>query len=200
MYDVSMSSETSEFQSGLDVAAAVLERHPGLDQMQLHKLLYLIQAASLSWYGEPAFVHEIQAWSFGPVVRGVAGFYKDFGDQPIDHPVTGDSSRLDDRAHWIVEQVVDDFGDLSGPELARLTKAKDSPWRQVRGDLPDDDPSQIEIPRGLIESFHRVHGVVVERPSDQEQRLINLFLDEGKDDAFADIFESATGTRPVRTQ
>jgi len=37
---------------GLDVAAAILEQRPGLTQMQLHKLTYLVQAADLAWFGE----------------------------------------------------------------------------------------------------------------------------------------------------
>ncbi|HEX9978628.1 MAG TPA: type II toxin-antitoxin system antitoxin SocA domain-containing protein, partial [Acidimicrobiia bacterium] len=67
---------SEEPSSALDVAAALIEMRPGPDQMQLHKLLYLVQAAHLAWYGSPAFRERIEAWRWGPMVRRVAGHYK----------------------------------------------------------------------------------------------------------------------------
>src|SRR5438132_1055687 len=101
----------------LDVAAAIIERRR-LRQMKLHKLLYFVQAGSLSWFGAPAFEEPIEAWIYGPVTRRVAGHYKDFDDELIDSPVAGDSSRLDSRTAWLVDRITDEFAELSGFELA----------------------------------------------------------------------------------
>ncbi len=45
-----------------DVAAALIEARPGLDHLQLQNLLYLVQAAHLAWFGEPAFDEPIEVW------------------------------------------------------------------------------------------------------------------------------------------
>src|SRR3990172_2564950 len=127
--------------SAVDVAAAVIERHPGLDQMQLHKLLYFVQAASLAWFEEPAFAERIEAWQYGPVVRRVAGLYMDFDTDPIPAPVRGRADRLDKRLSWVVDRVVAEFGHQSGVALARLTKVDHGPWQIARGDLGPEAPS-----------------------------------------------------------
>ena len=162
--------------SALDIAAAIIEEHPGLTQMQVHKLLYLVQAANLAWFGEPAFTQRIEAWQKGPVVRDVAGHYMEFDWSRIYETVSGD--------------------DTEGPELADLVKQIGSPWRQARGDLPPEAKSGDEISVDSIEAFHRVHGVVPTAPSEQELALVDRFV-EGDKEALADLFEIATGTRPA---
>jgi uncharacterized phage-associated protein len=180
--------------SARDVAAAILTLHPGLDQMQLHKLLYLTQAASLAWFDEPAFEDRIEAWMYGPMVRGVAGTYMEFGDQPIEGPVNGDPEALSKRARWVVERVLDEFGDLGGPALAKVTKREGTPWRTTRGDLPEGARSDREIPQETIGEFHRLHGVLRSTPSAAETRLAARFFD-GDNAALAELFEAATGAR-----
>ena len=106
--------------------------------MQLHKLLYLVQAAGLSWFGTPAFNGTFQAWSYGPVVRGIAARYKDFDRQPIPRALAGDPSRLSAEATLAVEQIAKKYGRVKGPELAKYVKAPGSPWRQARGDAADN--------------------------------------------------------------
>lgn len=182
--------------SALDIAAAIIEEHPGLTQMQVHKLLYLVQAANLAWFGEPAFTQRIEAWQKGPVVRDVAGHYMEFDWSRIYEPVSGDSDELSSRTRWVVQRIVSEFGDTEGPELADLVKQIGSPWRQARGDLPPEAKSGDEISVDSIEAFHRVHGVVPTAPSEQELALVDRFV-EGDKEALADLFEIATGTRPA---
>lgn len=184
--------------SALDIAAAIVERRPGLDQMQLHKLLYLIQAAYLAWFGEPAFRQRVEAWKYGPMVRGVAGSYMQFGRLPIMKPMGGNSEQISDRLSWVIDRILQRYGDLSGPELARLTKIKDGPWRQVRGDLPATEPSDEEIPKELMRGFHRRSGVTPETLTEEESELAQRFL-EGDAEALADLFQLATGQRPSVT-
>lgn len=185
--------------SALDVAAAILERHSPnqeIDQMKLHKLVYFVQAGSLAWFDSPAFDEAIEAWAWGPVTRGVAGYYKDFGKSPIPEPVAGSADGLDERTAWLVERVLTEYGDLTGPVLARLTKGPGSPWRQVRGDLPDGAPSDQEIPPEVIREFHRSHGVLPSRPTKEETRLAERFF-EGDKEALADLIEGTAGVRPT---
>jgi len=179
-----------------DVAAALIQLHPGLDQMQLHKLLYLVQAGSLAWFEKPAFTERIEAWQHGPVVRGIAGRYKSFGRNPIDKPVMGNAERLSDRTRWIVDRVLDEFGGMSGPQLARLVKEPGMPWKEARGPIPDSAHSDAEITPKIMLEWHRRYGVVRVVPTTAENELANRFLD-GDNDALADLFEAATGVRPA---
>jgi uncharacterized phage-associated protein len=182
--------------SAVDVAAMILKEEPGLDQMQLHKLLYFVQAASLAWFDAPAFDERIEAWTYGPVTRHVAGLYQDFGREPIEFPVGGDPSAVSGRVGWVIEQILDSYGQLPGPALARLTKTEGGPWRQTRGALPDEAPSDEVIPQSLIAEYHRHHGVLPARPSRRENHLAQRFFD-GDDDALAELFEESTGVRPT---
>lgn len=182
--------------SALDVAAAVIEARPGLDQMQLHKLLYLVQAASLAWFQEPAYVEPIEAWKRGPVTRRVAGHYKSFSYHPIETPVSGDSSVLTQRVRWVVERITEEYGDFSGSVLAAILKGAGSPWQQARGDLPIDADSDVEIPQSLMAEYHRHRGLPTRSdPTAAETALAQRFFD-GDDDAMADLFEQSTGVRP----
>lgn len=177
-----------------DVAASIIAAGP-VDQMQLHKLLYLVQAAHLSWFEEPAFGEQIEAWTYGPVVRGVVGHYKDWNLRPITEPYRGDPTRLSERTAWVVEYVRNKFGNLAGPDLAALVKGPGSPWRQIRGPLPEDASSSMEIPPSVIREFHTVHGLGVPQPTPNEQALAQRFFD-GDHEALDDLFESITGVRP----
>lgn len=178
-----------------DVAAAVIATRP-VDQMQLHKILYLIQAASLAWFGESAFDERIEAWVYGPVVRGVAGHYKDWGQNPITKPYSGDPAALSGRLRWLVDYVVGNFGSLTGTKLAALVKQPGSPWIEVRGELPEDAVSDREIPAEVIQRYHRKHGLENPVPSAEEQELAERFF-AGDDSAFDALCKRSAGVQPV---
>jgi uncharacterized phage-associated protein len=176
-----------------DLAADILQLHPGLDQMQLHKLLYLVQAANLAWFHEPAFSDRIEAWQYGPMVMDtMRGRYNSYGKKSIPAPNGGDPDAVPSRTHWVVEQVVTKYAEFSGPALAKMVKDAGSPWRAVRGDLPDDAPSQDEISVEMIETWHSTHGVTLERPTMAEQKLAQKFFD-GDDEALGELLEAVTG-------
>lgn len=190
-----MTSSWETTESAFDLAAALLEARPGRDQMQLHKLLYLTQAASLAWLNAPLFDDRIEAWKYGPVIRGVAGHYMEYGKDPIPKPESGDSSRLSAKAKAIVDRIVDHYGDMTGPELAQLTKQPGSPWTQARGDLPADAHSDELIPIKIMTEYHRTHGVTPAEPPRHIADLAERFF-SGDLDAIADLMEEATGIRP----
>lgn len=180
----------------LDVAAAIIRLRPGIDQMQLHKLLYLVQAASLVWFDVPAFDDQrIEAWKKGPVTRQVAGVYKAYSWQSIMEPAGGDATRVSGRTAWTVERVVGEYGEISGPALADLVKGPGSPWRQARGDIPDSENSQAEITLAMIAEYHETHGIVPpEALSSDERQLAQAFL-EGDEHAFANLLQLAAKNR-----
>lgn len=175
-----------------DVAAALITRRPGLDQVQLHMLLYLTQAAHLVWYGEPAFGERIEAWRWGPVVRTVAGHYRSLGATPIEKPISGNGRMITDRVALVLDRIIDTYGDLSGPDLSRVVKVTDSPWSQVWGDLPADAVSQREIPLLLIGDYYRDRGVLPVESTDTESALVARFLRTGDSDLLRELFAAAS--------
>lgn len=176
-----------------DVAAAVLATRP-MDQMQLHQILYLIQAASLAWFGESAFEERIEAWVDGPVVRGVAGHYKDWGQNPITKPYSDNPVALPGRLGWLVDYVVGNFGSLAGAKLAALAKQPGSPWIEVRGELPEGAVSDREIPTEVIQRYHRKHGLDNPVPSAEEQELAERFF-AGDASAFDALVKCGAGSQ-----
>lgn len=144
----------------MDVAANIIEAATDVDQMKLHKLLYFAQAWHLAWYGEPMFEGRIEAWQFGPYVPRVGRIYSGEGyeRQPIPRPLGGNAAALDDRRQVVLLTVVQAYDGLTGRELATLSK-QDAPWREARGDIPDDDPNcREEITPESLTAFYRKSG------------------------------------------
>lgn len=188
-----MSSQSG--QTAFDIAAALIETQPGFDQMQLHKLLYLSQAACIAWYDAPLFSDQIEAWRWGPVVRGVAGHYMQYDADPIESPASGDTSSLSDEAWSVVRRIVERYGEVPGPELASLLKGPGTPWQEARGDIPQDAPSQAEITPASMREYHRAHGVTAIEPTAAVLNLAGRFVN-GDQDAVTDLMELAASAHP----
>lgn len=190
--------------SAVDVAAAIIRARPELDQMQLHKLLYLTQAAQLAWYGTSAFKERIEAWRWGPMVRRVAGHYKNFGRNPIKKPASGNPDNVPRRTLLVMERVLGEYGSLDGPTLADMTKVVGGPWHQVWGDRPPEATGQDEIPVVVIANYHRRHGMggeIARRhglrgevATPTEAALIKRYL-EGDKDAFPELLALSIANR-----
>ena len=54
-----------------------------VSNMKLQKILYYLQGFSYSIFGEQLFCDEIEAWPYGPVVRGVYIDFNIFGSDKI---------------------------------------------------------------------------------------------------------------------
>lgn len=64
----------------VQVASYISERYYSvfserIDEMKLHKLLYLAQRESLVLLGEPLFAESFQAWRYGPVMVCIRSLY-----------------------------------------------------------------------------------------------------------------------------
>lgn len=73
--------------------------------LQLQKLLYLIQKESLVINDEPIFVDEIEAWRFGPVVPNVFFHFSGYGAMPIVMEYIVNEISDDDKE--LIDDVVD---------------------------------------------------------------------------------------------
>ena len=91
--------------------------------LKLQKLLYYIQGMSLRIYGKPAFLNNISAWEYGPVVEEIYQKYK--GRNPIFTPRT--NYKVNDGLKKIIELVVSSYGQIEAGSLIDLTH-DENPW------------------------------------------------------------------------
>lgn len=105
-----------------------------LTQMKTMKLLYYIQAASLSITGHRMFNNDIVAWRYGPVIEEVHDKYR--GHRGIVGEITendlNDYSELqnDYEASSILNSIYDVYGYSSAYDLMRQTHSE-KPWQET---------------------------------------------------------------------
>ena len=105
-----------------------------LTQMKTMKLLYYIQAASLSITGHRMFNNDIVAWRYGPVVEEVHEKYR--GHRGIVGEITesdlNDYSELQNEyeASSILNSIYDVYGYSSAYDLMRQTHSE-KPWQET---------------------------------------------------------------------
>lgn len=105
-----------------------------LTQMKTMKLLYYIQAASLSITGHRMFNNDIVAWRYGPVVEEVHEKYR--GHRGIVGEITesdlNDYSELqnDYEASSILNSIYDVYGYSSAYDLMRQAHSE-KPWQET---------------------------------------------------------------------
>lgn len=103
-----------------------LEKQADIDEMKLHKLLYLAQRESLVRYDKPLFPEGIYAYQYGPVVKEVreAFRHESVPDAPSLGAVYGSEK-------CIVDAIFDTYSDKNSWSLSRLTHAEYS-WCHAR--------------------------------------------------------------------
>ena len=119
-----------------------------LTQMHLQKLTYIAHGWNWAINNEPLIGDDIEAWSFGPVVRDLYEHTKFFGSHPINRLITPDDSQvarffgdtgrampyqaaLTDREKQVIQQVWNKYGRLSAIRLSELTHQPGTPWFQA---------------------------------------------------------------------
>lgn len=102
-----------------------LEKQADIDEMKMHKLLYLVQRESLVRNDEPLFPDEIYAYQFGPVVKSIRIAFR------AGSIATVRSDAIPDAAKRVVDDVFDTYSEKSSWSLSRLTHAEFS-WRHAR--------------------------------------------------------------------
>ena len=107
-----------------------------IDEMKLHKLLYLSQRESIIMNGEPMFDAPFEAWKYGPVVVEVRERYRQ-GTLMEDI----DENSVRDYLH-VFDSVFDRYAQKDSWTLSLLTHGESS-WQNARkGLLPDDHCSE----------------------------------------------------------
>ena len=148
------------------LATAKLDYGLNLDQLQLNKMLYMVNGFVLKDRDEPAFRNPVEAWKYGPVIRMVWETYKDWGDKQIDTldmclTSLDNTDALENRrtemfkiigqkVAGIVSGVIHEYGTCTGGELIDITHRKGTPWAKAY------KPGRNNIiPKEAIAKFYR---------------------------------------------
>ena len=99
-----------------------------IDEMKLHKLLYLSQRESLAITNEPLFPEAFEGWKYGPVSKEVRALYTEDG------MYYEDRRPLSAEATYIVKNVILQYGGSASWKLSEISH-KEISWRNARKDL-----------------------------------------------------------------
>lgn len=110
-----------------------------IDELKLHKLLYLAQRESLAITNEPLFAESMQGWVHGPVSPEVRNAYID-GDLVFFENI----NELKPENEYIVKSVLIQYGGLESWKLSELTHRETS-WINSRNGLASNQPGRREL-------------------------------------------------------
>ncbi|MDE1975584.1 MAG: DUF4065 domain-containing protein [Patescibacteria group bacterium] len=100
----------------------------GITNLKLQKILYFAQVYYLAKLGKPLFSDPIEAWDYGPVVKGVYHAYKTKRNNPIIAEVDGSSLSEEDKSY--LKKIWASFGVYSASKLVDMAHAH-APWREA---------------------------------------------------------------------
>ena len=106
--------------------------HVAIDEMKLHKLLYLAQRESFIECGSPLFKDEFSAWKYGPVMVKIRDAFRTGRFAQMAQFVC----QLPNDVVAILQTVFDNYAWKNSWSLSRLTHSETS-WQKARGDLDE---------------------------------------------------------------
>ena len=139
-----------------------------IDEMKLHKLLYLVQRESFAITGNAMFDGMFEGWKYGPVCRSVRSSYtsEDGILEPCD-PLSLENA-------YIVRNVLEEYGGIESWKLSELTH-KEISWRRSREGLSPDEigsvpllPSDIMTDAAKVRPYDHVWDMYYDEFDDAE--------------------------------
>lgn len=139
--------------SAVDVAQylirkCTLDGEP-ISNLQLQKILYYIQAYFLQQEYRAFFSDDIEAWTFGPVVRNVYMRYCGYGSTEIyetDEPDISFSS----KEMEVIDSIVEEKRKIKAWDLVNATHEPGKPWDKIYKDGIGD---KEVIPKAVIAQY-----------------------------------------------
>lgn len=114
------------------------EKGTNIDEMKLHKLLYLSQRESIIVTGEPMFSAPFEAWKYGPVVVEVRDLYR---NEALNETLTEQEL---EKYKPVFDYVFVNYSDKDSWSLSILTHSETS-WQNARKGLGPDDHSSNQL-------------------------------------------------------
>lgn len=139
-----------------DVAKYILERQGKITTWELGKLCYYSQAWHYTWTGKQLIGEEVQAWCKGPVFPKLFALHVGKFTVSAEDFKFADSNKLNADAKDSIDIVLEYYGNMSAEEIVELTH-KEDPWKNARGDLPDDAESKAIITLESMKEYYRKH-------------------------------------------
>lgn len=127
----------------LKIASYIYERYlkeyrHHIDEMKLHKLLYLTQREAIIQTGEPLFNEQFEARKYGPVLYVI---HKHFQSGDLNEKLSVEAI---ERYKPIFDKVFSTYAPKRSWSLSTLTHGEYS-WQKAREGYAPDDSCQIEI-------------------------------------------------------
>ena len=123
-----------------------------LTHLHVQKLLYYVQGWSLAIRDIEVFDDPIVAWKHGPVVAGLYGQFKQYGDSPITNFNLSEADGIDANDRFMIASVWERYKNCSAMFLRSLTH-REPPWLKARAGIPADTNSNVEITRDSMKKF-----------------------------------------------
>lgn len=122
-----------------------------ITNLKLQKLLYYVQGYHLAFFGEKLFSHDLEAWTYGPVVPHVYHRFKDNRSYGIMlDPEEFKEVELSADQEDMFDQVMSEYGKFSAIKLMEMTH-KESPWKEAT-----DKPGKIISPDSMKKFFAKL--------------------------------------------
>lgn len=126
------------------------KEHYLITNLKLQKILYYVQGMYLARFGERLFDDEIEAWTYGPVVRSVYNVYCLYGAVSLYEPEDISLSGLTLEKQKFIDMVIMEKLKYSGSELVRMTH-QEAPWKSCEDRISD----KPVIPFETIQRFFK---------------------------------------------
>jgi len=116
------------------IANEFIQRNGGnIDQMKLHKLVYLAHAWNLAINHEPLVSGRIEAWDNGPAMRSIWNHLRDFGTNAdgLMVPPRGRTpfhADLTTQELDVIDRVWQRYGSYTNLDLCEVLVTYEAPW------------------------------------------------------------------------
>lgn len=114
-----------------------------VDELKMHKLMYLAQRESFIKYDKPLFKANFYGWKFGPVLKEIREEYRS-GKLFKDTEFPTDPGIL-----ALVQEVLERYGNMSSWDLSSLSHQELS-WRETRKGLEPEENGNRKLSLDLI--------------------------------------------------
>ena len=121
-----------------------------LTAMQVVKLTYFCHAWMLGLYRRPLIEQPVEAWRYGPIINDVYQSFRKYRHDPIKSRARAAAADFDDEEEYIIGQVYQKYGYLTGIRLSQLAHGPGTPWEQVR----EMNRDTSIIPNWMMEQFY----------------------------------------------
>lgn len=140
------------------ICAKLMEQGNPPSVAKLHKLLYYVQAWSMTFSSKALFDDEFEAWTFGPICPTITKRFKHiqtYLEIPEKEINFKNIEKFSDDAKELVDKVLEKFGSLSVPKIDEFFIQSEKPWIDARAGQRSTEFGNRIIPKEAIRDFHK---------------------------------------------